>query len=259
MTDLETVDYSAKNHVATIALNRAEVRNAFNAALRRDLLLAVARANDDSDVRVVIVTGNGKGFSAGADLSEGPPDPSIEEQINTEYKPILMAISQSTKPYISAINGAAVGIGGALAMACDLSVMAQDGFLMQAFGAIGMVPDGGVSWQLVNALGRKRAYEIILSGERLPAQRCLEWGLVNRVVPSDQLLDEATSWAEGLAEKAPLAMRYSKEALFFAQNHDIDATISYEAKLQSITYKSEDMIEGVTALYEKRKAVFKGR
>jgi len=259
MTDLETIDYSVESRVATIALDRAEVRNAFNAALRRDLLLAVARANGDPDVRAVILTGNGKSFSAGADLSEGLAPASVEEHINTEYKPILMAICQSTKPYISAINGAAAGAGGGLAMACDLSVMAQDGFLLQAFVAIGMVPDCGVSWQLVNVLGRKRAYEILLSGERLAAQQCLEWGLVNRVVPNDQLLDSATSWAVELAGKAPLAMRYSKEALFFAQNHDIDATISHEAKLQDITYRSEDLMEGVAAFFEKRRAEFKGR
>jgi 2-(1,2-epoxy-1,2-dihydrophenyl)acetyl-CoA isomerase len=259
MTKLETVDYSVANRVAIIALDRAEARNALNAALRRELLLALSSANDDSDVRVVIVTGNGKSFCAGADLREGPPETSVEEHLNTEYKPILMAISQSTKPYISAINGAAAGVGGALAMACDLSVMAQDGYLLQAFAAIGLAPDGGVSWQLVNTLGRKRAYEVMLSGEKLSAQRCLDWGLVNRVVPGDELLDAARSWAEALAEKAPLAMRYSKEALLFAQNHDLDATISFEAKLQGVTSKSEDLIEGVTAFYEKRKAVFKGR
>jgi len=99
----------------------------------------------------------------------------------------------------------------------------------------------------------------MLSGEKLSAQRCLDWGLVNRVVPSDQLLDAARCWAEALAEKAPLAMRYSKEALLFAQDHDLAATISFEAKLQSVATKSEDLIEGVTAFYEKRKAVFKGR
>ncbi len=259
MTKLETIDYSVSNRVATIALDRPEARNALNLAMRRELLLAVSSANDDSDVRVVIVTGNGKGFCAGADIREGPPETTAEEQINTEYKPTLMAISQSTKAYISAINGAAAGIGAALAMACDLSVMAEDAYLLLPFAAMSMVPDGGTSWQLVNALGRKRAYEIILSGEKMSAQQCLDWGLVNRVVASDELLDTARSWAGALAEKAPLAMRYSKEALFFAQNHDLDATISFEAKLQNMTYQSEDVIEGVAARYEKRKAVFKGR
>jgi 2-(1,2-epoxy-1,2-dihydrophenyl)acetyl-CoA isomerase len=259
MTKLESVDYSVGNRVATIALDRAEARNALNASLRRELLRTVSRANDDADVRVVILTGNGKSFSAGADLREGPPKFSAEEQINTEYKPILMGISQSGKPYISAINGAAVGVGAALAMACDLSVMAEDGYLLLPFAAMGLVPDGGTCWQLVNALGRKRAYEIILSGDELPAQRCLEWGLVNRVVPSIELLEATRSWAEALAEQAPLAMGYSKEALSFAQNHDLEATISFEAKLQNRTYESEDLVEGVTALLEKRRAVFKGR
>ncbi len=259
MTELETVDYSVRNQVATITLDRVEVRNAFNKALRQDLLSAVIRANDDCDVRVIILTGNGKSFSAGADLTEGHPDCSAQEHINRDYKPIIMAVSQSSKPYISAINGAAAGFGSALAMACDLSVMAQDGYLKQAFAVIGMVPDGGVSWQLVNVLGRKRAYEIIISGEKLPAKRCLAWGLVNRVVASGQLLEEATSWAEELAAMAPLATCYSKEALSFAQNNALDASISYEAKLQDITYKSEDLIEGATAFLEKRKPEFKGR
>ena len=259
MTKLEAIDYSVGHCVATIALDRTEARNAMNAALRRELLLAVSRANDDPDVRVVVVTGNGKCFSAGADMREGPPETSAEEQINTEYKPIVMAISRSTKAYVSAINGAAAGVGAALAMACDLSVMAEDAYLLLPFAAMSLVPDGGTSWQLVNALGRKRAYEIILSGEKMSAQQCLDWGLVNRVVPGDELLAAAGSWAEALVEKAPLAMRYSKEALRFAQNHDLDATISFEAKLQNMTYQAEDVIEGVAARYEKRKPVFKGR
>ena len=144
-------------------------------------------------------------------------------------------------------------------MACDLSVMADDAYLLLPFVSMSLVPDGGTSWQLVNALGRKRAYEILLRGEKMSAQQCLDWGLVNRVVPRDALLDATNSWADELAEMAPLAMRCSKEALLFAQNHDLDATISFEAKLQNMTYQSEDVIEGVAARFEKRKAVFKGR
>jgi 2-(1,2-epoxy-1,2-dihydrophenyl)acetyl-CoA isomerase len=259
MSQFETVDYQVEGRVATIALNRPKVRNSFNVALRRDLLQAAAHANADNDIRVVILTGNGKSFCAGADLTDPLPDNFlVQAQIDDEYKPVLMAIYQSPKPYISAVNGAAAGAGGGFAMVCDLTIMGEQAYYYQAFGAIGLIPDCGVSWQLVQQLGKKRVFDLIVSGEKLPAARCVELGLANRVVPDDQLREQALAWALELSDKAPLAMRYSKQALAYAQNASLSDTVSYEAKLQNLAYRSRDFHEGVSAFLEKRPAKFIG-
>ena len=206
MSDYETVLIERHGCVAVVSLNRPDRAQQFRRGLRRDLLLAVREVNDDDSVRVVILTGAGRAFSAGADLAEMPEDKSnfrVEDQLNGEYKPALMEIHEAPKPWISAINGACAGIGSAFGMVCDLTVMAEDAYIYQAFAAISLVPDGGATWHLVRTLGRKRAYEVIATGEKLPAQKCLEWGLCNRVVPADKLLEETLAWAEELAARHP--------------------------------------------------------
>lgn len=257
MSNYATLNYTIKNRVATITLNRPAAMNAFNAQLRQELLAAVQAAARDAGVRVVVLTGAGRGFSAGADLREERPA-LVQQPLEEEYKPVLLAIAMAPKPFISAVNGAAAGIGSAFAMACDLCMMADDAYFYQAFAAIGLIPDGGATWHLVHQLGRKRAYELIVSGEKLAAQRCVELGLANRVVAADELLQEAQAWAEQLADKAPLALRYSKDALNKAMKNDLADQISYEAYLQNMCIISADAKEGVQAFLEKRKAQFRG-
>jgi len=138
-------------------------------------------------------------------------------------------------------------------------VMADDAFIYQAFTAISLVPDGGATWHLVRTLGRKRAFEVIATGEKISAQKCLDWGLCNRVVPADELLERGMSWAAELADRAPLSLRYAKQALNEAIENSVGETISKEATLQHICMESEDAIEGVTAFMEKRAPVWKGR
>jgi 2-(1,2-epoxy-1,2-dihydrophenyl)acetyl-CoA isomerase len=225
----------------------------------RDLLPAIKAVNDDESTRVAILTGAGRAFSAGADLTEDlGPGFTAEDQLNGEYKPILMSITDAPQPWISAVNGPAAGIGSAFAMACDLTVMAEDAYIYQAFAAIGLIPDGGATWHLVRTLGRKRAYELIVSGEKLRAQRCLELGLCNRVAGVETLLDEALEWAQELAAKAPLSLRYAKQALNGAMADSLADTISNEAKLQCLCISSEDFIEGVAAFKQKRAPRWKG-
>jgi len=157
------------------------------------------------------------------------------------------------------VNGAAAGIGSAFAMNCDLCVMADDAYLYQAFTAIGLVPDGGATWHLVRTLGRHRAYEVIVSGEKIRAQKCLDWGLCNRVVPEGELMAQALAWAEELAAKSPLALRYAKQALNAAMEMSVGETISYEAGLQHLCINSDDAKEGVAAFIEKRAPRWQGR
>ena len=262
MSEYETVRVERIGAVALVTLNRPASLNAFDAALRRDVLRAVREVNADDAVRVAVLTGEGRAFSAGADLTEAPDDSGyfrVEDQLNGEYKPVLLEIVNAPKPWISAVNGAAAGIGSAFAMSCDLTVMAENAFIYQAFAAIGLVPDGGATWHLARVLGRKRAFEVIASGEKVAAEKCLDWGLCNRVVPADELVASAIAWAEELAGKSPLALRYAKQALNGAVEDNLGETISREAQLQHICLNSEDAREGSLAFMQKRKPQWQGR
>ncbi|MEE4277360.1 MAG: enoyl-CoA hydratase-related protein [Halieaceae bacterium] len=251
--------------IARLTLDRPDKLNAFDTALRRELVTAAQALNGDPEVRVIILSGAGRAFCAGADLSEGfdgdPRDRGAhtEHMLKSEYKPGLMAISESPKLWIAEVRGAAAGIGSAYMLACDLVVMAESAYLYQAFAAIGLIPDGGATWQLLRAVGRKRALEIILGGEKIPAARCLELGLCNRVVADGDEAAAAEAWAEELAAKAPLAVRYSKQALNVADGSAFGDMISREAEMQAICITSEDAREGVTAFLQKRKPNFSGR
>jgi 2-(1,2-epoxy-1,2-dihydrophenyl)acetyl-CoA isomerase len=260
MTTFEHVLIERHERVALVTLNRPESRNAFNTGLRRDLQQAVAQINADQEIWVVVLTGAGEGFSAGADLTEEQGDDfDVREQINEQYRPILMGITDAPKPWISAVNGAAAGIGSAFAMACDLTVMSEDAYLYQAFAAIGLVPDGGATWHLARTIGRKRAYELIVSGEKVRAARCLELGLCNRVVPAQQLRSAALDWAAELTARAPLALRYTKEALNRAMEADLATTIACEAELQYRCVGSADAAEGIAAFMQKRAPRWQGK
>ena len=262
MSNYDTVSVERKGQVAIVTLNRPGSLNAFDAELRRELRLAVREVNEDDSVRVAILTGAGRSFCAGADLAETTSQDAtfrVEDQLNGEYKPILLEMAGAPKPWISAVNGAAAGIGSAFAMNCDLTVMAENAYIYQAFAAISLVPDGGATWHLVRTLGRKRAYEVIVSGEKISAQKCLDWGLCNRVVPAEELLSHAMAWAEELVGKAPLALRYSKQAVNEALENNLGDTISSEARLQHICLTSNDAMEGVRAFMEKRPPKWQGK
>ncbi len=263
MSNFETLTYELDGAVAIITLNRPESRNSLNRTLRREFVEAMRKADFDTDVRVIMLAGNGKGFCAGADLQEMLPPPEepgfVTRLIGSEYTPMLQSITKNTKPVISVVQGAAAGIGGALAMACDLMIMAEDSFLYSAFGAIGLVPDGGTHKLLQNALGNKKAYEMIAFSQRLPAADCERWGLANRVVPADSLMSEAKAWAQQLAEQAPYTLTFSKKLIQESQTSTFDQIMDRESQCQDICFQSDDFREGGAAFFEKRKPQFKGR
>ena len=258
--EFKTVIYATRNRVATILLNRPKAMNAFETQLRLDLRAAIRQAELADEVRVIIISGAGRGFSAGADLQHGiEPYDTIEAQILAEYKPFLMAIHNSPKLFISAVNGPCAGIATALAMVCDLTVMADDAYLYQAFAAIGLVPDGGASWHLVHALGYKSALQALVECEKITARDCLELGLANHVVAADELMPFTQSWAEKLAAGSPLAQRYTKELLRKATRLDLPEIIDLEAKAQITTSTSRDALHAVEAFFKKEKPRFEGR
>ncbi|MEO0682673.1 MAG: enoyl-CoA hydratase-related protein [Pseudomonadota bacterium] len=245
--------------VALVALNRPDRLNAFDRTLREDLTQVLAAVEADEAVRVVVLAGEGRAFSAGADLTEAAMGPEVERLLNDGFKPSLDAIAGSAKPYVAAIQGACAGIGAAYAMACDLAVMEEDAYVYQAFAAIGLIPDGGNHWHMVQALGYKRAYAAIVGAEKLPAADCAAAGLVNRVVPTGKARRAALDWAAGLAQGAPRTLRHAKTVLRRAVAATLDETFAEEARLQADCATSEDAANAVAAFLAKRKPVFTGR
>jgi len=254
-----SVLYETEGAIATITLNRPAALNSFDREMRADLAAATAQARDDARIRAVILTGAGRAFSAGADLKAGfKTGAEVERIVNEEYGPSLIDITEMEKPVISAINGFAAGIGLSYALACDLSVMGENAFLLCPFSAIGLIPDGGSTWLLTHAAGYKNAYEMAVENERMPAARCKELGLVNKVTADDELMETAREWAGRLAGKAPLALARTKKMMRRTSTLGYAETISAEAALQRLCFDSADCKEGVTAFLEKRQPRFTG-
>jgi len=262
MGDEQTILYQVENGVATITLNRPERRNAFTPAMLQALRDCFVQAGQAASVRAVMVTGAGKGFCAGQDLSifGGIPEPdAVREVVLNYYRPMIESICQLEKPVIAAINGVAAGAGASLALACDLRIMADDAGILMAFSNIGLVPDAGASWFLTRLVGYSRAYEIAISGERVPAARCLELGLANRVTASSALLADAQQWAQQVAQRPTVALGLTKRVMLQATIQDLTAILVVEAELQAQATTTADHREGVIAFVEKRPPVFTGR
>jgi 2-(1,2-epoxy-1,2-dihydrophenyl)acetyl-CoA isomerase len=255
----ETLLYEQDNYVLTIYLNRPNSLNVFNDKLRDELTCAL-NIVAESDLRVLILGAKGKGFCSGADLQAGKGRYlTIEDQINQGYGPILKKLATMKQTVIGATQGAVAGIGSALAMSCDLLVMSEKSFMLQAFSNIGLIPDGGAHWHLLQNLGYKRTFELIAEGERLNASQCLELGLTNKVTTDEDLLPTAKAWANKLAKRAPLALANSKSILRRAANLSVEQTIAEEAQLQHINWESDDAAEGISAFIEKRTPTFVGK
>lgn len=259
MPEFKTVKYAQDDAVAIITIFRPDAMNSFNEELRRDLLAACERAAGDNSVRAVIITGEGRSFSAGADLKGSlDPEKGVEDMLQTEYRPVFESIAAMEKPVIAAVGGSAAGIGMSLALNCDLMIMGDNAFLLSPFTSISLVPDGGLNWLLVNQIGYRRAFQLSIESERISAERCVELGLANRAVPADSLQEEAVKWAKALAERAPLSIAATKKAMRHATSEPWASTYDVEARLQQKLRHSGDAAEGVTAFLEKRKPIFKG-
>lgn len=258
MTD--TVIYTQDDAVAVISMNRPDSLNGFTSELCDDLLLAFEKAQRDESVRCIVLTGEGRAFSAGADLKQGfVGDRTTQGKLLYEYGPVLMAIANIPKPVIAAVPGFAAGIGLSFAMHSDLLIMAEESFLLSPFTTISLVPDGGANWLLVRQLGYHRAYQLSIESERVSAERCLELGIANKVVPADQIREAAVSWAKDLSKRAPLSLAATKKVMRHALDNDWLSCYTMEAELQNQLRDSEDAKEGVDAFFEKRDPKFTGK
>lgn len=264
--ELATVNARVRDDVATIELNRPEALNAWNAQLGADLLAALRRAGQDDAARAIVITGAGRAFSSGADLKdfsggdatpEGRPD--VYKTLTERYHPIMHAIRDMPKPVLAAVNGPAVGIGCSLALCCDLIVAGESAYFLLAFVNIGLVPDGGSSLFLPTRIGMARASELSMLGERLPAQRALEWGLINRVVPDERLPQETAALAARLAAGPTRSYAGTKRQLNSWLYARMEEQLELEARIQQEMAGSEDFVEGAMAFVERRPARFSGR
>ena len=256
---MTTVNYETRGAVAVIALNRPDALNGFTTALCDELLAAFERASADADVRAIVFTGEGRAFSAGADLKSGFEGRAVRGKLLYEYRPVMTAIAEAPQPVIAAVPGFAAGIGLSYVLFSDLVIMADDAFMLSPFTTISLLPDGGLNWLFVRQLGYRRAYQLSVESERIPAARCVELGLANRTAPAGELRDAAIEWASELARRAPLSLGATKKAMRFAMDHDWASSYALEAELQQKMRDSDDAAEGVAAFFEKRAPDFKGR
>jgi 2-(1,2-epoxy-1,2-dihydrophenyl)acetyl-CoA isomerase len=259
----ETVIWEQDGGVGRLTLNRPASLNAWTAEFGRECKQVVEGEAADDSVRAVLVTGAGRGFSSGADLKAGfePAEdgmPDIRTELHDIYHPVISGIRRLPKPVVAAVNGPAVGIGCSLALACDLVLAAESAFLGLAFVNIGLMPDGGSTAFVPPSVGKARAFQMALLGERLPAAQALEWGLLNWVYPDDQLMDQATALVERLAAGPTRSYASSKQALNRFIYGDLEAQLHLEGELQHALGRSQDFLEGVAAFGQKREPAFSG-
>ena len=254
----ETLSLDIKNRVATITINRPKMMNAFNEQLIWDMGDATQQVKNDSHVRVLVITGEGRGFSAGADLTEREASWSdTKDALLRGYHPFLKNIIEMPKPVIGSINGAAAGIGAALAMACDLRIMAKDAYIMSVFSNIALVPDGGLSFLLTRAIGYARALEYAIEAKKISSANCLTLGIANKVVDLDELSSETKKWAEYLSKRSPQALSLTKKLMNDSLIQSYDETFKAEAEVLKNIFGSAENMEGVKAFLEKREPNFK--
>jgi len=254
----DIVKYVRQDAVAVITLHRPEAMNSFNTELRADLAAALEKAHNDNSIRVVILTGEGRTFSAGADLKQGI-EKDVATMLQAEYRPVQEAIANMPKPVIAAVPGSAAGIGLSIALQCDLLIMGDNAFMLSPFTTISLVPDGGLNWLLVHQLGYRRAFQLSVESERIPADRCVELGLANKAVPAEELSNAAMEWAQSLAQRAPLSLAATKKVMRHAADHKWASAYDMEAKFQGELLGSDDNQEGIQAFFEKRAPKFTGK
>jgi len=253
--------FSVENEIAVVTLNRPKKYNAVNQELIDGLNEALTKVREEDGIRAMVLTGAGRGFSSGADLdSFGTLTPEEGcEHIKSTYLPLMRNIISLKKPVIAAVNGTAAGVGASIALACDFRVMAKQSALLYAFINIGLGPDGGASWLLARQIGYSKALEIALEGEKITGKACYKLGLANKLVTKEALFSEAKKWAHRIAKLPSVAVGITKENMVHAMDHDLYDNIGFEAEKQVAAFKSQDLVEGVSAFMQNRKPKFIGK
>ncbi len=264
MIEFNKISLEIKNNIGIMRFNDPDVRNAVSPDMLEgfwECLNEIEKEN--SEIKCLLITGEGKGFCAGANLSSGSERSNSGRQdaghaLETMYHPILRRLRNMNIPIVTAVNGAAAGIGMSFALMGDIIVASKSAFFLQAFRRIGLVPDGGSTWLLPRLIGNARAKELSLLGERLPAEKAYEWGLINRLTDEEDLIDEALKISKELAS-GPMSLRLIRKAFWESSDNTYEEQLNLERELQFQAGNSEDFKEGVKAFLDKRDAKFKGK
>jgi 2-(1,2-epoxy-1,2-dihydrophenyl)acetyl-CoA isomerase len=251
-----TIIHEEAGGLSIITLNRPEVMNALNRQMRSEILQAINRSTRTA--RALVLTGAGRAFSSGQDLSDGGADIDLEATLRDEYEPMLRAIFNSPIPTLAAVNGVAAGAGANLALACDVVIAAESASFVQAFTRIGLVPDAGGTFTLPRQVGMARAMGAMLFADKVAARDAAAWGMIYEWVADAGFADRWRTRATHLATGPTAAYRALKEALRASPGNDIEAQLALEARLQSQAGKTADFREGIAAFLEKRPARFRG-
>ncbi len=256
----DSILLTQQDGVLTITLNRPEVLNAFNDQMLRELHDTLRQAARDAAVRCVVLTGAGRAFCSGQDLRDrtGPATFSLSESLRSRYNPVILLLRTMEKPVVAAVNGVAAGAGCSLALAADLRIASDRASFIEVFARVGLVPDSGSTYFLPRLVGLGKAFELAYTAEPVEASEALRLGLVNRVVPHDELVPQSRALATRLAAGPTRGYGLTKRAINFGLSVALDQALDYEAYLQEVAGRSADHREGVAAFLQKRQANFKG-
>ncbi len=259
--DFQYIKLEVANNIATITLNRPEVYNALNDGITNEFQEALKKISKDDSIRVVVLTGAGKAFCSGQDLKAAQEQErrSFLESLHKRYNPIISAMRNLPKPIICRLNGVAAGAGCSLALACDMIIASEDAVLIEVFINIGLVPDSGSSYFLPRLVSKAKAFELCSMGSRVKADEALKLGIVNRVVPSDQLDIALKEYTDYFSKAPTKSIGLIKRMLDKSATSTLDQMLDYEAYCQEIAGTSNDYKEGVSAFLEKRKPDFSGK
>src|SRR5690606_14686710 len=256
---MSTVLLEKEGKVARLIMNRPDKLNAFNKDLHRDFMEALQNVKKDSNIRALVITGAGRAFNSGQDLSDTPENMDYGEILRKTYNPLLENLLSLEIPVIAAVNGVAAGAGFSLALACDFRLAHEKASFVQAFINVGLVPDSGSLYFLPRLVGYAKALELAVFGEKISAEEAYRLGIVNKVIPAENWEQEVMTFAENLANKPTKAIGLIKRYMKLSFHSTLSEMLEYEAMAQRIAGFSEDHQEGIRAFLEKRKPEFKGK
>jgi len=263
MQAVNNIEFSVSDSLAVLTLNRPERLNSFNSEMHAEVRQVFEEIKRDNNIRCLLITGNGRGFCAGQDLSDravsaGDEAPDLSASIEHNYNPLIRNIVSLSRPVVCAVNGVAAGAGANIALACDLVLAAKSASFVQPFNKLGLVPDSGGTWVLPKLVGHARALRLCLLGEKVTAQEALEMGMIANVYDDDQLLSEAKQLGQQLAKAPTQGLGLIKRAIHASYSNTFDEQLDLERDLQGVAGRTDDYREGVAAFMEKRKPEYKG-
>jgi len=258
---MQSIKKEVLNGVATITLSRPDVYNSFNREMAMQMHEAIDDCQNDEEVRCIVITGEGKAFSAGQDLNEviDPEGPEIVKIVGEHYNPIIKRIRKIEKPFIAAVNGVAAGAGANIALACDIVIAKESASFIQAFSKIGLIPDSGGTFFLPRLVGWQRASALTILGDKVTAPEAEQMGMIYKSVPNDNFDDFIAATSYRIAQMPTKGIGLAKRAFNSSLANDLDKQLVIEEQLQFAASQTEDYQEGVNAFLEKRKPQFKGK